>query len=198
MKKNILIIGAPRCGKTTLVNMILKKNSNYEIIRGDALTCSYRALNTRKICDCKNNKENSNNTINLDDISFPYEYYAFYIREIYNNIKFDSCGIKRPVVIETCWLSIKDYLEYFEDEFDIYCLGMPNESPKKLLTEIRNNSDDNDWTNLNGSFTMNMICNEIIEESKQLQKDCEKYNIPFFETNGDRMNKLNEIVDIIL
>ena len=37
MKKNIIIVGVPRAGKTTLTKMILKKYPNYNLIQEDIL-----------------------------------------------------------------------------------------------------------------------------------------------------------------
>ena len=48
ISKNILIIGTPRCGKSTISNQLFQRNKNYELVRGDIFSLALGILYRRK------------------------------------------------------------------------------------------------------------------------------------------------------
>ena len=48
ISKNILIIGTPRCGKSTISNQLFQRNKNYELLRGDIFSLALGILYRRK------------------------------------------------------------------------------------------------------------------------------------------------------
>lgn len=122
---------------------------------------------------------------------------AQYFNSIYTEFKFDLKSLEKSIIIDTHSLNIKDAIEYFGSDCDIYCLGMPNESPENLKLMIRANDTQNDWTYYTGNYMLDLACKQIVERSKELQLECKKYNIKFFDTSGNRKDKLKEIIQEI-
>ena len=112
-------------------------------------------------------------------------------------IQFDLKPLNKKVILDTVQLDVKEAKENLEDDFDIYCLGMPNENVQNLMINIRKNDTLFDWTNQIGRFRLERVCYDIIERSKILQKECEKYNITFFDTSGNRQEKLKLAIEEI-
>lgn len=102
------------------------------------------------------------------------------------------------MIFETHEISIENAKKQFEPlGFDIYCMGMPNENVDNLMKQIRKNDDDNDWTRKIGSVRLELICNYIINYSKENEEECKKYNVDFFDTSGNREEKIEEIIKTI-
>ena len=76
-------------------------------------------------------------------------------------------------------------------------MGMPNENVEHLMKQIRINDDNNDWTRGIGSVRLELICNHIINKSKENAEECKKYNVDFFDTSGNRKEKIERIIKII-
>ena len=74
---------------------------------------------------------------------------------------------------------------------------MPNETPENLKLKIRENDTRNDWTYYTSNMIMDVTCRNIIENSKYMQEECEKYHVKFWDTSGDRKHKLKAIIEEI-
>lgn len=197
ISRDILIIGEQRCGKTMLTNYILEKYNNYEAIRGDALEVSLSSELGKfydKVYEEKKKTEEESLITEINKIILSSKRLAPYFKSVYNEIKIDLSNLGKSVIIDTCSLDVKDAIKYFRPYCDIYCLGMPNESTENLNLMIRKNDTMNDWTYSHGDTILNMVCNHIIQRSKQMQEECKKYDVKFFDTSGNRKEKIEEII----
>lgn len=109
-------------------------------------------------------------------------------------MKIDLQKTKKSILIDTHSIEIEDAVKNFSSTCDIYCLGMPNESIENLKEAIIKNDTEDDWTTCVPYFMLDMICNQIITRSKKMQEQCEKYNIKFFDTSGNRAEKIKEVI----
>lgn len=136
--------------------------------------------------------------INPKEINLPKEIITNVFYEMADQMKIDLRKANRKMIFETHEISIEEAKKKFEPlGFDIYCLGMPKENTENLMKQIRKNDDSNDWTQRMGSVRLKFICNHIIYQSKENEEECKKYNVDFFDTSGNREEKINEIIKII-
>lgn len=141
-----------------------------------------------------------NGILKLDtkEINLPNEVIAEVFYEMLDQMEIDLKKANRKMIFETHEISIENAKKQFEPlGFDIYCMGMPNENVDNLMKQIRNNDDDNDWTRKIGSVRLELICNYIINYSKENEEECKKYNVDFFDTSGNREEKIEEIIKTI-
>lgn len=104
------------------------------------------------------------------------------------------------IILEDSDISIEECNKIYGKEPNniIYYLGITEITAIDLLMEIRRNERENDWTCSFGNNRLELYCESIIEESKQAKQECEKYdNIKFYDTSGDRQEKLNKIINDI-
>ena len=120
-----------------------------------------------------------------------------FLFKLCKEIMFDLKPLNKKLILDSFHLDVKEAKEKLEENFDIYCLGMPNETVSSLMQSIRENDTMFDWTTNIGQFRLEMVCQTIIERSKRLQKECKKYNIPFFDTSGNRKEKLKFAIEEI-
>lgn len=141
-----------------------------------------------------------NRILKLDtkEINLPNEVITEVFYEMLDQMEIDLKKANRKMIFETHEISIENAKKQFEPlGFDIYCMGMPNENVDNLMKQIRKNDDDNDWTRKIGSVRLELICNYIINYSKENEEECKKYNVDFFDTSGNREEKIEEIIKTI-
>ena len=141
-----------------------------------------------------------NGILKLDtkEINLSNEVITEVFYEMLDQMEIDLKKANRKMIFETHEISIENAKKQFEPlGFDIYCMGMPNENVDNLMKQIRKNDDDNDWTRKIGSVRLELICNYIINYSKENEEECKKYNVDFFDTSGNREEKIEEIIKTI-
>ena len=132
------------------------------------------------------------------EINLPNEVITEVFYEMLDQMEIDLKKANRKMIFETHEISIENAKKQFEPlGFDIYCMGMPNENVDNLMKQIRKNDDDNDWTRKIGSVRLELICNYIINYSKENEEECKKYNVDFFDTSGNREEKIEGIIKTI-
>ena len=190
MKKDILIIGAARSGKTSLMNAILDKYSFYEPLRGDAALTALSHVIPKKV-----RKEKDEYIYTLPVLT--KEDTLNYLVTLYEEMKLDLSNTDRKIIIDTVDLSVEEAIDLFGKSCDIYCLGMPDEEVRGLEIKIRKTEKQTDWTYRMGHFTLQSMCENIIWNSRQMQADCDKYGIIYFDTSGNREEKIKQIMEEI-
>lgn len=180
--KNIIIIGRPRAGKSTLANMIADKY-NYQIIRTDAIRNTFRdvfpELNIRPNTAINNKK-----------------FQKFCLEFLKWNIK--ESNYKYGYVLEGCEMSIKDCKKLYDNcDNLIYVLAQKNILPQEMVQNIRDNDTNLDWTNKLNDEELLEDCKNSIDEAKKLEQDCLKYGLNFYDTAIDRKKILENIMEDI-
>lgn len=136
--------------------------------------------------------------INIEQTLVPERVITMLMSDIADEMNIDLRKAKRKMIFETHEISVEDANKYFIPKgFYVYCLGMPNETKESLIKAIKLNDDKDDWTANVGTFMLEMTCNQIICRSKEMQKECRKYGIKFFDTSGNRKEKINKIIEQI-
>ena len=179
--KNIIVIGASRAGKSTFTKLLNKEISNLMIIRTDLLRLAFRDA----ISKDQNIKTSSLKT-NKDYLNYVLSYYK------YANM-YEKDYIK---VVDTVDFEPKDY-KLFDNSIFI-CLGYPNLSIEEVLNNWKKYDTELDWTKKRSDEDLLKHAKKHIEDSKYLQKECEKYQIKFIDTSNNREEVLKEIVNYVI
>ena len=181
--KDILIIGSPRCGKSTLTNKFLERHPNYEPIRADAF------LSARQKEKSEHRYDEETHTNIVEIYSSTPEEIAVYVRDVLTGLKNDLNPINKN--------SVEEAYNKFRKDCDSYCFGMPNIDLEELMIAINENDKEYDWTRVCGYYMFENLCRNIIRESKENQKLCSKYGIKFFDMQGLRKEKIDEAIKYI-
>lgn len=173
--KSIIIIGEPRCGKTTLSNVLYDK-FKCQIIHGDcervSLSLAFPELNIKK---------NPN--------------FVKYLEILLRKQQRDS---KYSVVLESTDIKPKDIVSTFNvDDNIVVCLGVTSINYIEFCDYILKNDTDNDWTRKCTKEEILNYCKEYISNSKLNEEECNRFNIKFFDMSFNRNQKINEIISYI-
>ncbi len=187
MKKDIIIIGCQRSGKTTLANMLIKDDNSYHNISLDSLAIAIK----RTIPEIGISDGSTIKFISKRIVPFLVTYLKSY-----------KCDYPdKYYLVEGIQIN-PDHLmrEEFFQNANIICLGFPNATIHEIFSNIRNEDK-----NLRFSYTKTLSDDKLkdkisfyIEYSKFLQRKCNEYNIPFYETNKNRKQVLEMIYNNIM
>ena len=75
------------------------------------------------------------------------------------------------------------------------CLGYPNITPTEVVSNWRKYDTDLDWTKKKSYEELIQIAENEINKSKQLQDECQKYNVKFIDTSNNRNDVLKKLLD---
>lgn len=177
--KNIIIIGSPRSGKSSLANLLVDQYG-YQIIRTDTVRKAFHYV-------FPNLNITSKTAINHKSFK-KFIYHFFNMSITYHRNKY-------PYILESCDITIKDYQEMFETEDTLLCvLGLSDITPQELLANIRKYDTPTDWSAKYSDTYMLDKCKDYISYSKENKALCEKYGFYYFETSRDRSSIFKEIV----
>lgn len=96
------------------------------------------------------------------------------------------------MVLDLYHITPKDFSENINKNLcDIYFLGYPNVSIEEKFAKIRVFDTEFDWTKKTDDKIVVEHITKYIEISKWLQKECEKYNLPFVDVSSKR----NEVLE---
>jgi hypothetical protein len=77
--------------------------------------------------------------------------------------------------------------------------GYPSVDPKAKLEEVRHNSEHlNDWLNDRSDEYILAFIKSMVEFSAELQDECERYAIPFFDVSQGFPEHLNAMVQYLI
>lgn len=182
--KNIIIGGTVRAGKTTLANLI-RERFGYSKVESDTIVNAF-------------DKAFPDFGITHRNTCLAREKYEPFLFEVLNGFCKDLkyCG---NVTVFPGSQYLPENLSRYEklDKYIVIFLGINAPSAKELLNLIRQYDTEFDWTYKKSDEWMLKFCQQLIDESEQLKRDCEKYGFYYFNTFENRKEKLNEICDII-
>lgn len=188
-KKHIILAGVPRSGKTTL-SAKLAETLEYQHLAMDAILMSFDKVFPEMgilHTDCWDFTETSTKFIpfvkRMTEAQFDY--------------KVASCDYK--MVLDLYHITPKDFSENIDRNLcDIYFLGYPNISVEEKFQQIRKFDTESDWTSQSADDVVLEHITKYIEISKWLERECEKYDLPFVDVSWNREKILKETAGKIL
>ncbi len=178
--KNIIIIGRPRAGKSTLADMICNKY-NYQVIRTDCIRNAFKEvfpeLNIRP-------------GTAINDIRFQK-----YVKKFLSMNIYQSRGAY-GFVLEGCEITPEMCKNLYgnNNENLIYALGRCNETVEEMTEALLKYDTEYDWTFKKSKEELLEYSEKQIIKSKELKEECQKYNVKFYDTSFDRKKVLNEVM----
>lgn len=177
---HIIIAGAARAGKTTLSLML--NNEGFTHYKMDSIK--------RGICEAYNLEYDS-----WDEVSTVM---SIIINRIIEDNKTDTNFLKEKYLFDIPFIYPKDLSLINTEDTLVIFLGYAKASAAKHFLKIRNNDASNLWTSKLDDETLSKNVKENIEFSKKLERECKKYNIPYFDTSFNREEVLKEAKEFIL
>lgn len=181
MKKNIIIAGAARSGKSTLASLISKKYG-YQHLAMDALIEGFEDLFPEMNIDT-----------HRDSIEHISSKIAPFINALFKSGEYDKFDY--GLVIDVCQLLPSDYLKYVDQELsEIYYLITDCDSAKTRLELLDAFDTEKEYTFHKTPEQRAKICEELVEDCKLFKSECEKHQMLCFDTQRNR----NEIFEAIM
>lgn len=177
---HVIIAGAARAGKTTLSLML--NNEGFTHYKMDSIK--------RGICEAYNLKYDS-----WDEVSTVM---SIIINRIIEDNKTDTNFLKEKYLFDIPFIYPKDLSLINTEDTLVIFLGYAKASAAKHFLKIRDNDTSNLWTSKLDDETLSKNVKENIEFSKKLERECKKYNIPYFDTSFNREEVLKEAKEFIL
>lgn len=177
--KNIYICGIPRSGKTTLTKKIKERYPNYNLF-------SFEAIRNAFIESQPNlNMENRNSQARKEILPKHFITFAKWNTEITGN----------PSLIEGSFCNIKELKDLIEDDSVILCLGLGCINIDEFAKNIIKYDQENDYTK---KWSLEKIKKHFYNQEtidKLNYNYCKKMNIKYYNTNNNREEILNKIIN---
>lgn len=165
MKKNIIIIGPSRTGKTTLSNKIKRAHTEYNLIHADSILWG--------IIRGIGKYEYYNTHVNERKKLAHSEIFQSVLIEIYkSSVRYDKDEF--GVILESAQLEPKMLKELSQNNICI-CLGHGNLTPKEIMEQCRKYDTCNDWSYKISDKDLLFNCEKWYQQNLLFKKDCLKF-----------------------
>ncbi|MCL2188968.1 MAG: hypothetical protein FWC16_08625 [Defluviitaleaceae bacterium] len=190
MRKNIIILGTGRVGKTTLAKK-LNEQLNYSVIGTDDIITAFERAMPQANIGLPNDIETT--VANLTPFLAHFIGGLTYRSCCPNGTNFVLEGSGSHFDFEKMQ-PILDMYDEWKDNYLLVGLIYPNISPDDLINDIRKHDNQNDWTyNLSDSELRSHVINGI-EYSKNFHAIFQKYNPIIYDVSKNRNDVLDKIV----
>jgi deoxyadenosine/deoxycytidine kinase len=184
MKKNIIISGTARAGKSTLCSM-LSKELGYQHVSMDAIIEGFEDVFPELGIDT-----HTDNIMNISKKISPF------INAILKSGEYDKFDY--GMVIDVSQLMPEDFVRHIDNSVcDIYYLITDWDTVEERLKVLEQYDTEKEYTYSKTLEKKMRICQGIIDESKVYKKQCNIYNIPCTDTLYERDKKLAELFNRI-
>lgn len=196
--KNLIIIGAPRAGKTTLAKQIAQKLNDMgnitSLISSDALMGGLQNMNKHFAW--------------YSHIYRPVKHILPAMRQKYNQILLRelSSFIQQYlpeqsdvslVIYEGCHITPSMAVKLFNPEkFFIVAIGYPNADIDKKMQDIRK-YDKNTPAQRRNDIQLRQYLQNAIKFSKHMESECRKLKIPFIDTSHDYNGEIQKFINFV-
>ena len=187
MKKNILIIGAARSGKTTLAKKFVKEKG-YSLVSIDNIVSGFEAYPEIGIC-------HNGNDIKVSSKLAPF-LIKYFIELSEGNTFYDGIN----TVIEGTHIDFEQIMtflqsEKYKEKYDVIGLTYNYINKDELYNSIKKYDTEDDWTFWCNDDELKGNVEYFLERNKFFDEMFKKYNITTYDTSFDREAVLSSIID---
>ena len=179
--KNIFIIGVPRSGKSTLSKMIKETYPEYNQLSFEAIRNAF--------CEAQPelNMGNRNSEARKNILPKHIITLAHWNKEILHN----------PTLIEGDFCKIDELNNLLTEEDTIICLGLGCRSIDEIVSGIKENDSDEDYTKEWNEEQIKKHFYDIVDSDKYNYDYCINNNIKYYDTYENRKEIFEEIINNI-
>lgn len=180
--KHIFIGGVAKSGKSTLAEKLCQ-NKNYNHIPLDyfASSLKHNFPETKITSNVIINEESSKNL-------------SLLLSRVIN-IMNDK---EEPFIIDSAHILPKHIIEYIDlNKWDIYYIGYPNITKEDKFNILRKYDKETDWTRKRTDEELLNTIDKLITLSKEIERQCKEYNIPFIDTSKDLIKDIDNYLSKI-
>ncbi len=186
MFKNIIIIGAARCGKTTLARR-LNQEYGYSVISIDDIVSGLAAYPQLNI---HHDGETDITTKNLGPFLEKYFIELSESTNFYGGVKF---------VIEGTHIDFERLMpllqsDMYKEKYEIIGLTINEETAEDLYNNMKKYDTEDDWTYWVKDDELMSDAKYIINKNRIFNEKFKKYGIKSYETSQNREQVFNEII----
>ena len=186
--KNIILLGAPRSGKSTFAKMILKEYSNYNLIQEDVISSAYMSALKGVEFEKEENrfKDKVNIQINMNFVNKMIK------------AMFDFSVLYEPklnFILDTSGIELEEVSKYDPKNTIVLIFGYPDITPKQGVRNVLKHDTKEDWTYIESESNIQKLFEVYIEKSKKYKKECKRLNLKFINTSYKRKAVLNKLFD---
>lgn len=185
---NYIIAGTSRCGKTMLVNKVVKELNGFSKLSIDNIIDTFEKIIPQVNINFKNGIGNKELLPNFVDYFLKGAMY-----------KDNDIGLF--YILEGDGISFEKLLELNNDkDIELIMLGKASISEQEYFEEIRYYEGKylySEWTQRLEDKELKQKCKEWILRSKEYEKLCNENNVKFFDTSYSQVKTVNEIFEYI-
>lgn len=175
MTKHIFIAGTAKSGKSTFAEKICA-NYKYNHIPLDYFASSL-----------KHNFPESKITSNVVIQEESSSKLALLLSRVMNIMNDKD----EPFIIDSAHILPRDIIKYIDrDKWDIYYFGYPNITPQDKFNILRKFDGEESWTRKRTDQELLDTLDKLVSLSKQIEQECQEYNIAFIDTSKDLINDI--------
>lgn len=106
-------------------------------------------------------------------------------------------GNNYPLVFEGVGIAITDWPIYQKFHIPMIGLGTPKITVAQKMLDIRQNPSFNEWTDKFLDPELKILCQNLIQESQEIETQCQNFGLPFFDLSIDFAKSVDQVVDFI-
>ncbi len=187
MKKNIIIAGVPRAGKST-ASHLLAQRYGYQHLCFDAINAGFEHCFPQLGIDTYANMSSIDNLIQISGKIAPF-INAMFASEEYEKYE-------RGLVIDVYQLLPEDYIKHIDPSYcDIFYFVTADITPEERFEHLRKYDTPDEYTYHKSDDEMKAGCADMVEQSRLIREQCEKYGLPCYETSRDREHVINDYIE---
>ena len=177
---HVIITGAARAGKTTLSLML--NEYGFTHYKMDSVK--------RGICESE--------ILDPDEWDKVSSVMCTIINRIIEDNKTDTNYLKEKYLFDTPFLYPKDIKLINTDDTMVVFLGHAHISVEDKMKLIRENDEENYWTNKINDEELRRWTSDSIEFSKYLEEECKKLGLKYYDTSENRDLVLKQVLNDII
>lgn len=186
MKRNLIIFGSSRSGKTTLAKKIAKE-FNFNYIAVDRIVTGFQyGMPELGI----SHEDRTGKTVELLS---PF---------LLNFIKsLDSSNLKQDdifYVFEGAYFNIEECFQFFRKRNILIIILLQTElNEYELFNNIRKYDCESEWTAKMSDVDLIDYCKNVVEFNKYIKNICEQHNFKYYDTSFNRDVIIDKVIDEI-
>lgn len=189
MKNNIIIAGVPRAGKSTMSRIISKK-FGYQHVSMDSINAGFERVFPEVGINTYANMSSLDILYNISGKIAPF------IRAMMDSGEYDE--FDRGMVLDVYQLMPEDYMKHINGvNCEIFYLITSDVTPEERFFIQKTYDTEKDYTFYKTDEEIREGCEYIVEQSKLMKEQCEKYGLPYYETARDRENVFEQFVGFL-